>query len=220
MIDRWATFDCYGTLVDWNGGIRGELARLWPAADADELVERYHEIEPRVQVEGSLPYREVLTQSLRLLAEAEGLELRPEDERTLAESLPAWPAFQEVPGELEEIRRRGWQIAILSNTDPDLLDASLVQIGVPVDGKITAAEAGSYKPAHGHWRAFYDRYGADPTGHVHVGASAFHDLGPAAELGLPAAWINRLGETSDLPRATELPTLAGLADELDRILPG
>jgi 2-haloacid dehalogenase len=219
MIDRWATFDCYGTLVDWNGGIRGELARLWPDADADELIGRYHEIEPRVQLEGSLPYREVLTQSLRLLAEAEGLELRPEDERALAESLPAWPAFQEVPGELEEIRRRGWRIAILSNTDPDLLDASLVQIGVPVDGTITAAEAGSYKPAHGHWRAFYDRYDADATRHVHVGASAFHDLGPAAELGLPAIWINRLGETSDRPRAAELPTLAGLADELDRIVP-
>ena len=70
MADRWATFDCYGTLVDWESGIGGELARLWPGEDADRLRNRYHEIEPRVQLEGSLPYREVLHQALVLLAES------------------------------------------------------------------------------------------------------------------------------------------------------
>ena len=62
MSERWATFDCYGTLVDWNGGMGRELGRLWPDADVDELLHRYHEIEPRVELEGSLPYREVLCQ--------------------------------------------------------------------------------------------------------------------------------------------------------------
>ena len=219
MTDRWATFDCYGTLIDWNGGIAATFAHLWPGADADVLLARYHEIEPRVELRGSLPYREVLTQVLRLLADAEGLELRPEDEPALAESLRTWQPFPEVPGELEEIRRRGWRIAILSNTDPDFLEASLRQIGVPVDGRVTAAEAGSYKPAHGHWRSFYDRFGGDRARHVHVAASLFHDLAPAAELALPAIWINRLDETSDLPRAAELPTLVGLADVLDAIVP-
>ena len=74
--DRWATFDCYGTLIDWNAGIRGVLERLWGVEQAPRLLERYHEIEPRVQLGGPIPYREVLAESLRLLAESEGLELR------------------------------------------------------------------------------------------------------------------------------------------------
>jgi 2-haloacid dehalogenase len=220
MSDRWASFDCYGTLVDWNGGLGGTLARLWPEADTDELLERYHEIEPRVELDGSLSYREVLTQSLRLLAESEGLALAAKDEGALAESLPSWPAFPEVPGELEELRARGWRLAILSNSDPDLLAASIRQIGVPIDLTITADVAGSYKPAHGHWERLFERDGVDRSRHVHVAASAFHDLPPAAELGVPAVWINRLDETSDAPRAAELHDLNGLADTLDLLVSG
>ena len=219
MADRWATFDVYGTLIDWDGGIRATLVRLWPDADHDELLERYHELEPRVQLNGGLPYREVMAQSLRLLADSEGLELAAEDEHDLGDSLPRWPAFPEVPGELQELRDRGWRLALLSNTDPALLAASREQIGTPVDVTITAAEAGSYKPAHGHWERFFDREDVDRERHVHVAASAFHDLGPAAELGFPAVWINRTGENSDLPRDAELPDLRGLADTLDRIRP-
>jgi 2-haloacid dehalogenase len=217
--DRWATFDCYGTLVDWNGGIGHELARLWPDADAEALLERYHEIEPRVELDSALPYREVLKESLVLLAEHEGLTL-PEGERyALAESLRSWPVFPEVPGALAELRERGWRLVALSNTDADLLDASLEAIGVPFDGTVVAGEIGSYKPAHGHWRTFSERFDADPERHVHVAASLFHDIAPANELGIPAVWINRLGETSDLPRAAELTDLSDLPDTLDRILP-
>ncbi|HYM63510.1 MAG TPA: HAD family hydrolase [Gaiellaceae bacterium] len=214
---RWASFDCYGTLVDWDGGIGAELARLWPTAGGANLLERYHEIEPRVELNGALPYRQVLTESLRLLAESEGLELEPAEEQALGDALSRWPVFPEVAGELSELRERGWRIAILSNTDPDLLAASLESIGVPVDVRITAADAGSYKPAHGHWKSLFERDDVDRQRHVHVAASAFHDLAPAGELEIPAVWINRLGETSELPRAGELPTLAGLADLLDRI---
>jgi 2-haloacid dehalogenase len=216
---RWASFDCYGTLVDWNGGIGAELARLWPDADGAQLLERYHEIEPRVQLDGALPYRQVLAESLHLLAESEGLELDPAEEQALGDALPGWPVFPEVPDELRELRQRGWALAILSNTDPDLLDASLKAIGVPVNAPITAADAGSYKPAHGHWETLFERDDVDRQRHVHVAASAFHDIAPARELGVPAVWINRLGETSELARAGELPTLSGLADLLDRIRP-
>jgi 2-haloacid dehalogenase len=219
MRDRWATFDCYGTLVDWNGGIGRELARLWPDADAEALLERYHEIEPRVELNSALPYREVLKESLLLLAEHEGLTLPAEKEYALADSLPSWPIFPEVPGALAELRERGWRLVALSNTDPDLLAASLKAIGVPFDGTVVAGEIGSYKPAHGHWRTFSERFGADPERHVHVAASLFHDIAPANELGLPAVWVNRLGETSDLPRAAELTDLSDLPDTLDRILP-
>ncbi len=217
MHERWASFDCYGTLVDWNGGIGATLARLWPEADAGALLERYHEIEPRVQLDGQLPYRQVLRQALLVLAEHEGLALDATDEHALAESLPSWPVFREVPGELEELRRRGWRLGILSNTDPDLLAASIERIGVRVDATVTAGDAGSYKPAHGHWLRLFERDDVDRGRHVHVAASAFHDLAPAAELGVPAVWINRLGEETDLPRAAELPDLGGLANALDAV---
>jgi 2-haloacid dehalogenase len=216
---RWATFDCYGTLVDWESGIGRELARLWPDADAEALRERYHEIEPRVQLEGSLPYREVLRQALVLLAESEGLELPPGEEDALARSLPEWPVFPEVPGALAELRARGWRLVPLSNTDPDLLAASLEAIGVPFDGAVVAGEIGSYKPAHGHWRTFYERFGAGGERHVHVAASLFHDIAPAHDLGIRAVWINRLEETSDLPRAAELPDLSDLPETLDALVP-
>jgi len=123
-----------------------------------------------------------------------------------------------VPATLAELRAGGWRLGILSNTDPDLLAESVGTIGVEVDLQITAAEAGSYKPAHGHWRRFFAVSGADPARHVHVAASLFHDIAPAADLGIPAVWINRLAESSPLPRKAELIDLAGLPDALDAIV--
>jgi 2-haloacid dehalogenase len=219
MTDRWATFDCYGTLIDWNGGIRAALRSVWPGADAERLLDRYHVVEPLVQAGRSLPYRDVGARTLRALAAIDDLPLPLDSMFALADSLPTWTAFPEVPDALRELRSRGWKLAILSNTDPDLLAASLIQIGVPVDLQITAAEAGSYKPAHGHWRRFFADTNADIARHVHVGASAYHDIAPAHELGLNAVWINRLGEKSELPRAAELPDLAELPATLDRIVP-
>jgi 2-haloacid dehalogenase len=216
---RWATFDCYGTLIDWDGGIRACLSGLWPDADADRLLERYHEIEPRVQQGSAIPYREVLAQGLRVLADEEDLPLASEDEGALAQSLPSWRPFPEVPGALADLRGRGFNLVPLSNTDPDLLAASIERIGVPVEGVITAAEAGSYKPAHGHWERFFERFDADRERHVHVAASVFHDLEPAAELGLQAVWINRLHEVSDAPRAAELKDLSRLPEVLESLVP-
>jgi 2-haloacid dehalogenase len=218
-MERWASFDCYGTLVDWEGGTQETLARLWPDEDSARLLARYHEIEPTVQAGSGMPYREVMARTLRAIAREEGLELSLQDEGALGEALPSWRVFPEVPGALDELRSRGWGFAILSNTDPDFLAASIRRIGVEPDLAITAAEAGSYKPAAGHWNAFRERSGADPARHVHVGASLFHDIEPAARLGIPAVWINRLGERSDLPRAAELIDLSGLPEALDRILP-
>jgi 2-haloacid dehalogenase len=216
--DRWATFDCYGTLIDWNGGIGDALAALWPEADREALLGRYHEIEPRVQLNSALPYREVLREALFLLGNDQGLT-PAEDEYALADSLPTWRPFPEVPGALAELRGRGFNLAILSNTDPELLESSLERIGVPVDARVTAAEAGSYKPASGHWDYFFDHYDADRQQHVHVGASLYHDIEPASQLGLTAVWINRLHEASDLPRAAELKDLARLPEVLDELVP-
>jgi 2-haloacid dehalogenase len=209
--ERWATFDCYGTLIDWNGGIWAQLARLFGESDADRLLARYHELEPAVQaVEPTLPYREVMARVLEQLG-------APSAERgALGESLPGWSPFPEVPAALEQARGRGWRLCILSNSDPDLLAASVERIGVPFDDTITASEIGSYKPAHGHWRAFQRRTGRLPD--VHVAASLFHDVVPARELGFPSVWINRLGERPDPEPTRELASLAGLADVLDDLV--
>jgi 2-haloacid dehalogenase len=216
-VERWATFDCYGTLVDWNAGLGNELARLFGAERREELLGAYHGLEPVVQRDGELPYREVLARTLAGVAEEAGLEL-PEGERdALGRSLPSWPVFPEVPAALGEARARGWKLAALSNTDRDFIEASLDTIGVPFDLAIVAGEIGSYKPAHGHWRAFEREVGRPPD--VHVAQSHYHDVVPAVELRIPVVWINRLGESGE-PRPTrELPDLSRLAETLDELVP-
>jgi len=207
--DRWATFDCYGTLIDWNGGIRAQLGRVFGEDRADELLRRYHELEPELQADGTLSYREVLTEALRRLG-------APDDEETaLADSLPDWQPFPEVPQALEEARGRGWRLAILSNTDRDYIEASMRRLGGGFELAIVASEIGSYKPALGHWRAFEEHVGRLPD--VHVAASLFHDVAPANELGLRSIWINRLGETPGPVPTRELPDLSVLAETLDEL---
>ena len=201
-MDRWATFDCYGTLVDWNAGIGAALG------DAT-LLERYHEVEPLVQAENpGRRYRDVLRETARRL----GVDADP------AASLPEWPVFDDVRDALGEARARGWLLGILTNSDRDLIEASIQSIGVPFDLVIAASEIGSYKPAPHHWDAFADAIGRLPD--VHVAQSHFHDVVPATALGIPTIWVNRLGEAPGPPAPSrELPTLHGLADALDRLAP-
>ena len=216
---RWATFDCYGTLVDWNAGIGGELARLFGRERAQPLLARYHAIEPRIQAERpETSYRDVMAAVLAELASEEGVELPEEERDALGRSLPDWPVFPEVPGALAEAHERGWQLVALSNSDRDLIDASLRRIGVPFAGAIVASEIGSYKPAHRHWEAFYDAHPSARGRHVHVAQSHTHDIVPAAELGLPSIWINRLAERGQPAPTRELPDLRGLADVLDELV--
>jgi 2-haloalkanoic acid dehalogenase type II len=209
--ERWATFDCYGTLIDWNGGIRGELARVFGEERADALLVRYHVLERDLEADGTRSYREVLTEAMR------GLAAPPDEEDALARSLPGWQPFPEVRQALEEARERGWKLAILSNTDRDFIEASMEQLGVPFEVAIVASEIGSYKPALGHWRAFEERVGRSPD--VHVAASLFHDIAPANELGLLSVWINRLDERAGPEPTRELHDLAPLADALDKVAP-
>ena len=196
---RWATFDCYGTLVDWNAGLRRALG-------SDELLARYHELEPEVQAEDpARSYREVL----RVTARRIGSDADP------AASLPAWPVFPDVRAALTAARERGWRLAILSNTDRDLLDTTLETIGVPFDLSIVASEIGSYKPAAPHWRVFEERVGSLPD--AHVAQSLFHDIATANALGIPTVWINRLHERADTEPTIERPNLTGLADVLEQL---
>ena len=220
MAERWATFDCYGTLVDWNGGIRAELEHLFGVEHADRLLRLYHELEPEIQAaQPGASYREVLTIALERLASEAGLQLPEGETSALARSLPTWPVFEDVRPALAQARERGWRLAILSNTDRDLVDASIAAIGVPFGAAIVAGDIASYKPAPRHWEVFREHTRVDSERHVHVAQSLYHDIGPASELGIPSIWINRLGEHDDpRPRRT-LTSLAGLADALDEIAP-
>jgi 2-haloacid dehalogenase len=214
MAERWATFDCYGTLIDWDAGIRAELARVFGEDRADQLLERYHEVEPDVQHEDpTRPYREVLTESMRRLGAP------PDEAEGLARSLPDWPPFPETQISLEAARTAGWRFGILSNTDRDYLDASIARIGVAIDHTVVAGEIGSYKPAHRHWERFFEETGADRERHVHVAQSHFHDVVPASELGLRSIWINRRGEQGYPAPTRELPDLTRLTETLDELVP-
>jgi len=214
LVERWATFDCYGTLIDWNGGVARELERLFGAGRVGELLPRYHEVERGLQREGpTVTYREILTRTLPRLG-----PVPADEEDALARSLPAWPPFAEVPAALEDAKARGWKLAILSNTDRDFIEASMRNIGVTFEFAIVASEIGSYKPDHGHWRAFREHVTGDIS-HVHVGASLFHDIAAAAELGIPSIWINRLGEEPEPQPDVELHSLTGLGEALDSLAP-
>lgn len=199
-MDRWVTFDCYGTLVDWNAGLAGALGD-------PSLLPRYHEVEPLVQAENpDLSYREVLRETARRLE----VDVDP------AETLPNWPVFPDVRAELETARSRGWRLAILSNSDRDLIEASIAAIDVPFDLAVVASEIGSYKPASRHWHAFAEQVGGLPD--VHVAQSHFHDVVPASALGIPTVWINRLGERAKPAPTRELTSLEGLADALEEVV--
>ena len=218
-MDRWATFDCYGTLVDWDAGIRAQLGRLLGAERRDTLLARYHVIEPRIEREHpAWSYRDVMAAVLAQLAREANQPLPAGEEDALGASLPGWPVFAEVPEALSEAHRRGWKLMVLSNTDRDLIEASINAIGVPFEGAIVASEVGSYKPAYAHWRAFSAQTGADRAHHVHVAQSHFHDIVPTSELGIRSVWINRLGESGEPAPTRELPDLNGLADVLDELV--
>ena len=180
---------------------------------ADELLARYHELEPQLEADGTRSYREVLTEAMRELDAPAG------EQDALARSLPTWEPFPEAPAALTEARARGWKLGILSNTDRDFIDASMRNLGVPFEVAIVASEIGSYKPGHRHWDAFFEQTGAPRDSHAHVAASLFHDVAPANELGLRSVWINRLHERPGPQPTRELTDLRPLPDTLDELAP-
>jgi len=218
-MDRWATFDCYGTLVDWNAGIGRELARVL-GGDEQRLLARYHQVEPEVQrADPALGYRQVMARVLEEIAGEEDVTVPDSERDALGRSLPSWPVFPDAPPALAELRRRGWKLGVLTNSDRDLIEASIETIGVPFDIVIPAGEIDSYKPAHRHWEEFFARTDADRAAHVHVAQSHAHDIIATDELGIPSIWINRLGEVAEPPATRELRDLTAMPDAADELVP-
>ena len=218
MSRDWVTFDCYGTLADWLGGMRNALTPHVGARDAERLLHAYHDLEAGVEAQRPAPrYREVLTETLRRAAEREGIALPPGSETALVDHWHELPIFGDVGAALGTLRERGWSLAILSNCDDDLLASTLERMPVPFDLTVTAEQVGSYKPDPGHWHAFEERTAGDRGRWVHAAQSWFHDIRTAADLGLPRVWVDRLDSGEDASLASvRIGELSGLPQAVER----
>jgi 2-haloalkanoic acid dehalogenase type II len=213
------TFDCYGTLIDWEEGIwtafREAAARDGVALDRDALVAAYHAIEPMVESGTFRPYREVLEETARRVAAECGWTISRERGAFLPDSLGDWPPFPDTNPALARLAER-LRLGILSNVDEDLLDRTCRRLTVDFDFRVTADRVESYKPDLAHFEAARP-YVGDPAGWLHVAQSLFHDVGPANCMGVPVVWVNRKGETrpaeGPMPDR-EVADLAALADWL------
>jgi 2-haloalkanoic acid dehalogenase type II len=212
------TFDCYGTLIDWEGGI-AEAFALAAAADGvhfdhGELLREYARIEPLVEQDRYRPYREVLTETAVRVAHSLGWPITYARGVFLPDSLPCWKAFPDTNAALERLRDAGYRLGILSNTDDDLLAATRKHFTVDFEIVITAQQVHAYKPSLPHFHAARERIGSAHW--LHAAQSNMHDIVPTNSLGIPNAWINRKREQpliGGIP-GRELVDMEGLANWL------
>lgn len=214
------TFDCYGTLIDWEGGIIGafqeEASRDGVTLDADEIIAAYMSVEPQVESESYLPYSEVLARAALQAAEKIGWQLAPERAGFLAASVPRWQPFADTNQALERLSEK-YKLGILSNIDDSLLAETRKYFTVTFDLIVTAEQVRSYKPGFAHFEAAAARLGGKRQ--LHAAQSYFHDVVPARKLNLPVVWVNRKNEiakgggpipTAEVKNLTELADLLGV----------
>jgi len=219
------TFDCYGTLIDWERGIRDAFSAAAAAArrpmpvDPAAVLELYLGVEAAVEAEAYRSYRAVLTETARRVTARLGWPLPESGAAFLAESLPGWPPFPDTNPALRRLTDAGYRLGILSNVDDDLLAWTRRHLAAYFDVVVTAQQVGSYKPAPGHFTRARSLIGGRRW--LHAAQSYFHDVVPARALGIPVAWINRGGTSApDGARPDrECRTLAQLADWLAPLAP-
>lgn len=209
------TFDCYGTLIDWEGGFTDAFvnAGLIDDGGRSRVIDLYHSVEPKIQGEWR-PYREVLRQVALQVARELGKEIDDATAAFLPSSLPSWPVFPDTNAALERLASAGLKLGILSNIDRDLFAVTSKQFTVGFDLVVTAEELRSYKPKPAHFTEARERIGDQRW--LHAAQSYFHDIVPARQLDIDCAWINRKHETatgSERPDR-ELENMTGLADWL------
>ena len=194
----FVTFDCYGTLIDWENGIRAAFVQAAKkegvAIDPQRALAHYAQIEPVVEQEAYRRYADVLTETATRVAAALGWSLANDRARFLADSLPDWKPFPDTNRALEALLQSGLRLGILSNVDDALLAATRRHFTVDFELIITAEQVGSYKPAPAHFQTA--RAHLRNRRWIHAAESNFHDIVPTNALGIPNAWINRKGETS------------------------
>lgn len=191
---RVLTFDCYGTLIDWESGIAAALsavlARHGIRRDEEELLRLFAETEAPIQAGPFRPYREILRETTRVLADRLGFAPDHQDLDALATSLPHWPPFPDTVAALRALAGR-YRLGIISNVDDDLFAATAARLEVEFAWVVTAQQARTYKPSRNNFFRALDRIGLPWDQVLHVAQSLFHDVAPARSLGLATVWVNR-----------------------------
>lgn len=192
-----AAFDCYGTLIDWEGGLGNFLydfslrAGDDPSDNGDAMRRRWEAIQFEI-IQGTYrPYKEVLAQSLGEWAEERGLPYRDEDGEALARAMGSWQPFSDTRPALARAREAGLKLAILSNTDRDIIAHSLKHLNIPFDVVVTAEDCGSYKPSPTNFERLLNELDVPAAEVLHVAFGFKYDIGPANRAGMRSAWVNR-----------------------------
>lgn len=189
MKTEWVTFDCYGTLIDWESGIRGFFAGLDGVADPEALLAEWEEIQFRMIAGPYRRYRDILAASLRETLAARGLPPQPAAEAEFAESLTRWTPFADTNAALEKLKSRGIKLGIISNIDDDLLAATLRHFTVPFDMFTTAQQSGAYKPNAASFRLALEKMGPGIVTHAAFGER--YDLQTARDCGMQVVFVAR-----------------------------
>ncbi len=188
------TFDCYGTLIDWETGLSRALAAVLSEhgrdAQPEGLLERYAFEESRLESGQYVPYRVVLGHALAAVCSAYGFEPGAEEQAAFADSVADWPAFDDSPSSLARLATR-YRLGVITNCDDDLFAASRRRLGVDFDWVVTAQQARRYKPDERPFEIAFERIGVPRHQILHAAQSLYHDHVPARRLGLRTAWINR-----------------------------
>jgi 2-haloacid dehalogenase len=218
------TFDCYGTLIDWESGIFAALRPILSAHQAAltdaGLLELYSELEAAAEQGEFHPYRTVLQTVVRGFGDRLGFTPTEVEAGSLPQSLPHWRPFEDTARALHQLKTK-YKLAVISNVDDDLFAASARQLEVSFDHVITAQQARAYKPSLDIFKLAQKRMGISPNRWLHVGQSIYHDVVPAKSLGISTVWVNRpsprpgsgaakAAEAQPDVEVTDLQTLAAL----------
>lgn len=208
------TFDCYGTLIDWESGILASVAaaasRHSRKIDPQQILALYSRLEPEAQAGPYKNYREVLRLVMRGIGDAMSVKLSSEDEQSLTAALPFWKSFPDTVAALRGLQSK-YRLGIISNIDDDLFAQTAPSLEVPFDYIVTAQQAGSYKPSKKNFELAISRIGLPREEILHVAESVYHDVIPAKSLGLSCVWVNRrMGKAKTVGGAT--PSAVGSPD--------
>ena len=191
---KFISFDCYGTLIDWETGILSALRPLLEKHGAKlsdaELLQLYGDLEAQAEAGVYRSYRDVLREVVRGLGQQRGLSASAVEQDSLPDSIAQWKPFPDSANALRKLHSR-FQLAIISNIDDDLFAASARQLGIEFDQVITAAQAAAYKPSPTIFRLAQQKLGVSTQEWLHAGQSIYHDVIPASSLGISTVWVNR-----------------------------
>lgn len=207
---EWVSFDCYGTLVDWETGISEAVGEVLEShrvrMSRGEILGLYSDIEPRVQQgsKGYLKYREVLRRVMELMGRELGVDLSESEAGCLADTLPDWPVFPDTVGALRALKER-YRLAVVSNVDDDLFAGTTEALEVEFDTVVTAEQVGSYKPDMRNFEVARERMGVENERWLHVAESLYHDIGPANRLGIASVWVSRADRGGGTRRSDAVP---------------